>query len=56
MSKQVLVIGGSYFAGRVFSMLATREEGYSLTLVNRRRFSMNHLPIMKEHSSDLTNQ
>ena len=35
MSKQVLIIGGSYFTGRVFAMTAAREAGYSLTLVNR---------------------
>ena len=52
MSKQVLVIGGSYFAGRVFSMLATREAGYSLTLVNRGRFSMTHLPNVEEYKCD----
>lgn len=52
MSKQVLVIGGSYFAGRVFSMLAAREAGYSLTLVNRGRYSMTHLPNVTEYKCD----
>lgn len=52
MSKNVLVIGGSYFAGRVFSMLASREAGYSLTLINRGRYSMTHLPNVTEYKCD----
>lgn len=52
MSRQVLVIGGSYFAGRVFAMLAAREAGYALTLVNRGTYSMSHLPNVREFRCD----
>lgn len=52
MSKRVLVVGGSYFTGRVFSMTAAREAGYSLTLVNRGRYSMTHLPSLREFRCD----
>lgn len=52
MSKQVLVIGGSYFAGRVFAMIATCEAGFSLTLVNRGTYSMTHLPNVRELKCD----
>ncbi len=34
MSKKILVLGGSYFAGRVFVMVAS-QRGYELTVVNR---------------------
>lgn len=44
MAKQVLVIGGSYFAGRVFSILATQSGDYQLHVVNRGRF-----PLKLEH-------
>ena len=36
--KKVLVIGGSYFLGRVFTMIS--NERYELTLLNRGRYSM----------------
>lgn len=52
MSKQVLIIGGSYFTGRVFAMTAAREAGYSLTLVNRGTYSMGHLPNVREVCCD----
>lgn len=52
MSKQVLVIGGSYFTGRVFAMIAAREAGYALTLVNRGTYSMGHLPNVREFKCD----
>ena len=42
MSKKILIIGGTYFLGRVFSILAYRE-GYELTFINRGRFSMKNL-------------
>ena len=38
MKPKVLVIGGSYFAGRVFTMIAAEE--CELTLINRGRYSM----------------
>lgn len=40
--KKILVIGGTYFAGRVFVMLAS-SLGYELTLLNRGKYSMAHL-------------
>lgn len=52
MSRQVLVIGGSYFTGRVFAMVAAREAGFSLTLVNRGTYSMSHLPNLREFRCD----
>ncbi len=42
MSKKNLIIGGTYFLGRVFSILAYRK-GYELTFINRGRFSMKNL-------------
>ena len=52
MAKSVLVIGGTYFYGRVFTMLAAREAGFSLTLLNRGRYSMSHLPNVTEYRCD----
>lgn len=52
MSKNVLILGGSYFAGRVFAMVASREAGFSLTFVNRGRYSMSHLPNVTEYRCD----
>jgi len=52
MSKKVLVIGGTYFAGRVFAILAAREAGFELTFVNRGRYSMSMLPNIKEYACD----
>lgn len=42
MKKRILIIGGTYFLGRVFSILAARE-GHALTFINRGRFSMKGL-------------
>ena len=53
MSK-ILVIGGSYFTGRVFCIVASRE-GHELTLINRGRYSMAHLPGLKEFRCDRNN-
>lgn len=39
MNKNILVIGGTYFAGRVFSLLAD-SEGNGVTVMNRGSFSM----------------
>ena len=49
MKKRVLVIGGTYFAGRVFTMLASgRTEEYELTLLNRGKYSMkNFCPVQE---------
>ena len=41
--KKVLLIGGSYFAGRVFVMLASRQD-YQITVMNRGRYSMSSYP------------
>jgi len=38
--KNVLVIGGSVFTGRVFSILASRDGGFYLHVVNRGNFPM----------------
>lgn len=35
MSKKILAIGGSYFIGRVFSILTARDDSFELTVVNR---------------------
>ena len=52
MVKKVLVIGGTYFYGRVFCMLAAREAGFELTLINRGKYSMAHLPGVTEYRAD----
>lgn len=44
---KVLVIGGTYFLGRVFTIL-TREK-YDLTLVNRGRYSMKDFNVKEIH-------
>lgn len=46
--KKVLVIGGSYFIGRVFSIMASRSEKFDLTVINRGKFPLN-LPNVCEH-------
>lgn len=43
----ILVIGGSYFLGRVFTMIASKN--HHLTLVNRGRYDMNSLPVEQLH-------
>ena len=55
MGKKVLVIGGTYFAGRVFAMVASREAGFELTFINRGRYSMSHLPNVTEYKCDRHN-
>ncbi len=52
MSYHVLVIGGSYFLGRIFCTLASRLEDTELTLVNRGRYPMTHLPRLTEYRCD----
>ena len=52
MSRKILIIGGTYFAGRVFAMLASRNAGFELTFVNRGRYSMGHLPNVTEYRAD----
>ena len=44
--KEVLVIGGSYFYGRVFVMEAAREQDkYSITVLNRGTYSMEEFGV-----------
>lgn len=50
--KRILVIGGSYFYGRIFCTLASRAGDLGLTLLNRGRYSMTHLPGLTEHRCD----
>lgn len=49
--KDVLVIGGSYFVGRIFSMVAL-QEGWHLTLINRGTYSLKELGDVTEFSCD----
>ena len=52
MSDRVLVIGGSYFLGRIFCTLASRLGDMELTLLNRGRYPMTHLPGLREFRCD----
>ncbi len=52
MSYRVLVIGGSYFLGRIFCTLASRTGEFELTLVNRGRYPMTHLTGLWEFHCD----
>ncbi len=52
MSYKVLVIGGSYFLGRIFCTLASRTGEFELTLLNRGRYPMTHLPGLREFRCD----
>ena len=51
MKKNVLVIGGSYFAGRVFSIYASKRDKVALHVVNRGRYTLN-LPGVCEYKCD----
>jgi len=51
MKKDVLVIGGSYFAGRVFSIHASRGDRLTLHVVNRGKYKLN-LPGVSEYQCD----
>jgi nucleoside-diphosphate-sugar epimerase len=55
MKKKVLVLGGSYFAGRVFCMLASQREDMSLFVVNRGRYTLNkpHIAEFKCERHDI---
>lgn len=50
MKPRILVIGGSYFAGRVFTMVASAD--CELTLLNRGRYSMTRYPGVTEYRCD----
>ncbi len=52
MPYNVLVMGGSYFLGRIFSIFASRGEDMELTLVNRGRYAMTQYPHLTEHRCD----
>ena len=52
MSKNVLVIGGSYFAGRVFNILTSRTDLFELHVVNRGKAPLNKLPHVTEYRCD----
>ncbi|MCI8991590.1 MAG: NAD-dependent epimerase/dehydratase family protein [Eubacterium sp.] len=47
MGKKLLLIGGTYFVGRVFSIMMSRA-GHSLTFLNRGKYSMKPLGTVKE--------
>ncbi len=49
--KNVLILGGSYFTGRVFLMTADKTE-YQFTVINRGRFSVRHLGDITEYACD----
>lgn len=52
MSKKILILGGTYFCGRVFAILAARA-GYELTFLNRGRYSMKSLgENIREYRAD----
>jgi len=51
MKKDVLVIGGSYFAGRVFSIYTSKRDKVALHIVNRGRYTLN-LPGVYEYKCD----
>jgi nucleoside-diphosphate-sugar epimerase len=40
MKKSVLILGGTYFIGRVFSIMAERSGSFEITLLNRGRFPL----------------
>jgi 2'-hydroxyisoflavone reductase len=51
MNKRVLVIGGSYFTGRVFSIISSRNNKLDLHVVNRGKYVLN-LPNVSEYKCD----
>ncbi len=51
MSKSILVIGGSAFVGRIFSIQISKNEEYQLHVVNRGQFPLN-LKNVKEYKCD----
>ncbi len=51
MKKNVLVIGGSYFAGKVFSIYASKNDALALHVVNRGKYSLN-LSGVSEYKCD----
>jgi len=51
MKKNILIIGGSYFIGRIFVMGLSKKSDYSIHLVNRGKNPLN-LPGVEEHVCD----
>ncbi len=51
VKKNVLVIGGTYFAGRVFSIYASKGDKVALYVVNRGKYTLN-LPGVSEYKCD----
>lgn len=49
--EKVLIIGGTYFTGRVFAMIAN-DKGYNLTFINRGTYSMDYLGNVTEYKCD----
>ncbi len=49
--KNVLIIGGTYFTGRVFAIIAN-QAGYGLTFINRGTYSMKYLGDVTEYKCD----
>lgn len=47
MSKNILIIGGSYFVGRVFCIQASRDGGFEIHAFNRGK-----CPIKKDHVTE----
>ncbi|GHU14576.1 reductase [Spirochaetia bacterium] len=48
MKKRILILGGSYFIGRVFSIMADKTEQFELSVINRGRFSLKR-PSIREY-------
>ncbi|KGP76377.1 hypothetical protein JT05_05065 [Desulfosporosinus sp. Tol-M] len=51
MKKNILIIGGSYFIGRIFVMGLSKKNDYALHLVNRGRNPLK-IPGVTEHICD----
>ncbi len=45
--KKILCLGGSYFMGRVFNILASRSKEFEICVVNRGRYSLNLENVME---------
>lgn len=46
---KILVLGGSYFMGRVFNILASRTGEYGIWVINRGRYSLNLDNVVEIH-------
>lgn len=51
MKKRILVLGGSYFIGRVFAIMADNSGQYDLSVINRGRFPLKR-PSVREYVFD----